>query len=368
MGILRHRRSPDHYEEGPGNNLLSLVDYRIEDPSEDLDTVVAEIEDGALSILGKPLSPPRRRLTDWLVILGLIVSAMFHLMLVVLLPRGERMYQQYVAAHLRPKDEDIPPVYLYPYLPHDKTENPSAARPPLSDKSRRAHGGEGPPDTKPGVRGNTEQPILEPPPVMGRQGGPGAAEGEKGAAAKVPPAPSPVETRTAENGESAQKSEARNSGADAVLQLPKQGNGEGQRALKGLSGIGAQSGAGLAPNRRGGQVDVGPLSFDTQWYDWGPYAREMLRRIKYHWRIPEIAMMGVAGNTRIHFYIEKNGTVSGLEILQESEHPPMTFAARDAILDASPLPPLPADLGSEREGVTIAFYYNTNPPGSDDEP
>jgi hypothetical protein len=41
----------------------------------------------------------------------------------------------------------------------------------------------------------------------------------------------------------------------------------------------------------------------------------------------------------------------------------MTFAARDAILNASPLPPLPADLtGVEREGVTITFYYNIRPP------
>jgi len=62
-------------------------------------------------------------------------------------------------------------------------------------------------------------------------------------------------------------------------------------------------------------------------------------------------------------YIERNGRVSGLEIEKVSGHPPMDFAARDAILDASPLPPLPADLtGVERERVTITFFYNTKPP------
>jgi TonB family protein len=66
---------------------------------------------------------------------------------------------------------------------------------------------------------------------------------------------------------------------------------------------------------------------------------------------------------RIRFTIERDGRVSGIEIQQESEHPPMTFAARDAILNASPLPPLPADLtGVEREGVTITFFYNMRPP------
>jgi TonB family protein len=364
MGVFRQRDKGGVREEGPGNALLSLVDYHVEEPREDLDEAVAEAEDGALSILGHPIAPPRRRLTDWLVILGLVASALFHLGLVVLLPRGERLYQQYVAEHMPPKKDDIPPVYLFPYLPHDKTEKPSSARPPLSDKSRRAHGGEGPPDTTPGVRGNTEEPFLEPPQQQGRNGSPEATEGgEKAAAAKVPAAQTSEDARAAE---ATSRADAKNVGADAVLQVPKQTEGEGQRALKGLAGFGAASGAGLAPNHKGGQVDLGPLSFDTQWYDWGPYAREMLRRIRYHWRIPEIAMLGVAGVARIHFFIEKNGTVDGLEILQESDHPPMTFAARDAILDASPLPPLPADLGSEREGVAITFYYNTSPPKEDE--
>jgi outer membrane biosynthesis protein TonB len=359
MGESRKKPADEVFEEGPGNSLLSLVDYHVEAPRDDLDEAVEEAGDGSLSILGKPISPPRRRLTDSLVIIGLIASALLHLALVVLIPRGERLYQQYAAAHLVKKD-DIPPVYLFPYLPHDKTEPPATAKPALSDKARRAHGGEGAPDTTPGVHGNTEEPFLEPPPQQGRPGSAAReAGGEKGAQARVPAAPSP---EAGHDAASTVKAEPRNSGADAILQLPKQGEGEGQRAIKGLSGLGAIAGAGSVPNHRGGQVDLGPLSFDTQWYDWGPYAREMLRRIKYHWRIPEIALLGVAGVTRIHFFIGKNGTVSDLEILQEADHPPMTFAARDAILDASPLPPLPADLGSDREGVTISFYYNSTPP------
>jgi len=89
----------------------------------------------------------------------------------------------------------------------------------------------------------------------------------------------------------------------------------------------------------------------------------MLRRIRYHWQIPEIAQIGVAGVVRIHFSIERGGRVTGTEILWQSGHPSMDFAARDAINNASPLPPLPPDLtGVEREGVTITFYYNTPVP------
>jgi TonB family protein len=113
------------------------------------------------------------------------------------------------------------------------------------------------------------------------------------------------------------------------------------------------------PDTDGGGVDTGGLSFDTQWYDWGPYAKAMLAKIRRHWRIPEIAMLGVQGVVKIRFFIERDGTVTGLQIVDESGKPPMDFAARDAIAHSSPFEPLPLDLtGVEREGVTITFFYN----------
>ncbi len=117
------------------------------------------------------------------------------------------------------------------------------------------------------------------------------------------------------------------------------------------------------PDRSGGSVDTSGLSFDTQWYDWGPYAAAMLRKIRRHWRIPEIARLGVSGVAKIRFYIERDGTVTGLKIIGESGKPPMDFAARDAIATSSPFEPLPKDLaGVDREGVTIEFFYNMRPP------
>jgi TonB family protein len=71
----------------------------------------------------------------------------------------------------------------------------------------------------------------------------------------------------------------------------------------------------------------------------------------------------VTGVVRIRFFIERDGTVTGLRILNESGKPPMDFAARDAIGHSSPFDPLPSDLGgAEREGVNITFYYNARPP------
>ena len=94
--------------------------------------------------------------------------------------------------------------------------------------------------------------------------------------------------------------------------------------------------------------------------------RVLLAKIRRNWRIPEIARLGVQGVAKLRFFIERDGTVTGLQIVDESGKPPMDFAARDAIAFSSPFEPLPSDLsGVEREGVTITFFYNTRPPDWD---
>src|SRR5262249_29039789 len=113
-------------------------------------------------------------------------------------------------------------------------------------------------------------------------------------------------------------------------------------------GVGAagDEGAGF-PNPNGGFVDSGPLSFDTTWYDWGPYAAEMIRRIKLHWDVPDIARLNLKGKVTIRFFILADGRVEGATILSRSGVPPFDYAALQAILTSSPFRPLPKDLGSE---------------------
>jgi TonB family protein len=123
---------------------------------------------------------------------------------------------------------------------------------------------------------------------------------------------------------------------------------------------GAPGGAGF-PNADGGFVDSGPLSFDTTWYDWGPYAEEMVRRIKLHWEIPELARLGWKGKLTIRFFILADGRVADATIIRRSGIPPFDFAALQAIVKSSPFRPLPSDLGSSREGVTVTFFYNLRP-------
>lgn len=281
--------------------------------------------------------------------LGLEISVLLHLLLLAV-PEKLPFSRALVASTPSPqKTEERLVTFELVELPQEKEEAPSNPNAPASDLSRRAHGGEGPAAAKPAAKGSSPQLSLS-------AGIPANAPTPEAARNSEPLPPSSRSDATAPSQERLPLPQ----GLTAPRELPQQST-EPRTVIKGLSPFSAPQ-LGIQPDRRGGQVDLGPLSFDTQWYDWGPYAAEMLRRIRYHWRIPELAQMGVPGVVRIRFYIEKDGRVTGLSILRESSHPPMDFAARDAILNASPLPPLPKEVGVEREGVIITFYYNTRPP------
>lgn len=290
--------------------------------------------------------------------LGLELSLLLHLLLLLLPDRLRTVHAVAAKPVLQAQEEEKPLRFELVELPEQREEKPSRADAPGSDLSRRAHGGQGDKAERPGMAGNTpELRLAAPSPAQG--------------AATPPSQPSPPEPRAPGHqtpqaqGEPARAETTGLEGAGIVAapqrQRPPQSSPVPQPPLRGLTPFSAP-GLGVVPDRQGGQVDLGPLSFDTQWYDWGPYAAEMLRRIRYHWKIPELAQLGVPGVVRIRFFIEKDGRVTGLTILKDSSHPPMDFAARDAILNASPLPPLPEEVGVEREGVIITFYYNVRPP------
>ncbi len=318
-------------------------------------------DQSGLFLLNERVSPRPLRLRDRPLLLALVVSVLFHLLLFSQLRTDSLLESLLAAARLQAKPKlvaDNTPFYEFVHLPKQRQETPTR-RAPASDLDRRAHGGEGAPALTPGSRGNTPELRIEPdaggkaqqasPPAAGQR----TVEAQKGAAGP-----------TGQGREVPLK--LADKGADAILLAPRN-EGQAGKTAQALRGLGTYptfgSAGGASPDRPGGQVDLGPLTFDTQWYDWGPYAAEMLRRIRYHWQIPEIAQMGVPGVVRIHFYIERNGSVTGIEIVSGSGRPPLDFSAHDAIRDASPLPPLPADLtGVFHEGVTITFYYNTQVP------
>lgn len=256
----------------------------------------------------------------------------------------------------RELDRKIPIVFRS--APGPSRENPRTAAP--SDATRRAGGGD--PN-----RSRSDTPFIAP-----RPGKEGLRPGDMAAQrrAVVPP---PSTGTGAEASAAASPGEKAAGGPDAfkVPAAGKQSAGrEGPKladldraikeAAKGVGAAAGEQGAGF-PNPDGGFVDSGPISFDTTWYDWGPYAEEMVRRIKLHWDIPELARLGWKGKLTIRFFIRGDGRVEGAKIVAISGVPPFDNAAMQAILTSSPFRPLPKDLGSDREGVTVTFFYNIRP-------
>jgi len=113
-----------------------------------------------------------------------------------------------------------------------------------------------------------------------------------------------------------------------------------------------------------GFAEQGPISFETSWYDWGPYAQSMVSRIRVNWyaNMPEILRTGLKGQVTIRFTIQRDGSITDVEILKRSGVDPYDYAAKKAIELSSPLKPLPKDFPYPSERVTCMFYYNMEIP------
>ena len=289
---------------------------------------------------------------------GILISIIFHLLLVIALltmPRIKPGSKEDFFAALAPQPKDDTPIpVIFSEAPGPARPNPK--RSPLSDADRRAGGGD------------KSRPKADTPFVPPSSGIAGLAPGPR--APRVPGSDVPARQAAkaeAERRAAEEKSEENQKAAEFPTTARPQTSGP--REVGKLAGLdraiaeaarGAVGGEGGAPppNPDGGYVDNGPLSFDTTWYDWGAYAAEMIRRIKLHWDVPELARLGWKGSLTVRFYIRADGTVEDAKILRMSGVPPFDNAAFQAIIKSSPFRPLPAELHEEREGVTITFFYN----------
>jgi TonB family protein len=302
------------------------------------------------------------------VLISIIAHLLMFIAFILAPPRGAPEHpERGLLAGLMPErsyEEKIPIVFRS--APGPARENPRPSD--LSDADRRAGGGDR-------SRPKASSPFFEP-----RQGIEGLDPGRRGreqapqtAQLRDLPAPRRGESAAADTESGAPAifgpPGARSDSPVAAGGQPQSGTPGGQlssldqairQAARESAAGGGREGGGF-PNPDGGFVDSGPLSFDTTWYDWGPYAEEMVRRIKLHWDIPELARLGWKGKLTIRFFILADGHVADAKIIRGSGIPPFDFAALQAILRSSPFRPLPSDLGSSREGVTVTFFYNLRP-------
>jgi TonB family protein len=82
------------------------------------------------------------------------------------------------------------------------------------------------------------------------------------------------------------------------------------------------------------------------------YIERMKTLIGQHWLRPQI---GGAPNATVYFVVEHDGTVRDVRIETPSNVPAFDRAAQRAILESSPLPPLPFGYGGTYLGVHLKF-------------
>jgi TonB family protein len=297
--------------------------------------------------------------------LSVVVSLVLHSVLIVWL------IHSYQSAPKAAKDVPMARyIELMKQNPSDFVEAPGPATErapltaPLSDKNRRASMPEptGPtPTTRPGDGSGLFTPPTNPAPrgpqrtaaqpqARTAEASQGAAT--EGAASPTSPSDSPLVYREPV------KSSAAAAG----------GTVDWNNAIREIGKVASLGGGdGLDLDRIGGDrgsAEQGPLSFETQWYDWGDYAQSMVSRIRVNWygNMPQIIRSGMKGVVTIRFTIHRDGRISDIQLLESSTIPPYDFAARKAIELSSPLNPLPKDFPKSSERVTAMFYYNTEIP------
>ena len=103
-------------------------------------------------------------------------------------------------------------------------------------------------------------------------------------------------------------------------------------------------------------AETGEMAFDTDDFPFAHYISRMRRKIAAHWRVPE----GSQGEDRlcvIYFRVMRDGTVVNSAVEQASGFFVFDQAAERAVLQASPMPPLPREYNEEYLGVHFSFAY-----------
>jgi TonB family protein len=304
--------------------------------------------------------------------LAIGVSIVLHILLLILFYRADRPVQpaaetipiaRYVELIQRNPQQPPQQIREAPGLLNRFTEAPGPTveraplDAPLSDANRKAsipHPTGDQPTTRPGERNAPYAPPMNP--------------GPRGRVAPPAQAGSPTdEPRTQGPAEQAPND-------DRLIyreSKPGQANGgvDWKSAIREVSRVASLGGGdgfdlGQVPGGQKGFAEQGPVSFETQWFEWGPYAQAMISKLRVNWYavMPPILNTGMKGQVTIRFTIQRDGRITNIETLRESGVTPYDYAARKAIELSSPLKPLPANFPYPSERVTVIFLYNMEVP------
>jgi TonB family protein len=106
----------------------------------------------------------------------------------------------------------------------------------------------------------------------------------------------------------------------------------------------------------------GGIQFDTKGFDFGRWIKDFYYKVYSNWIIPlAFETLRRSGQLTLRFYVHRDGSVSGLELLDSSGLEPYDDAALSAIVRSNPFLPLPEGYPDEKMEVTCRFIYRWNP-------
>jgi TonB family protein len=117
-------------------------------------------------------------------------------------------------------------------------------------------------------------------------------------------------------------------------------------------------GSGTVGSEEGGAggSGTGSVAFDGTDFPFANYIGRMRRKIAGHWRVPE----GSQGEDRfcvVYFRVMRDGSIAEAGVEQPSGLFIFDQAAERAVIQASPLPPLPPEYREQYLGVHFSFSY-----------
>lgn len=288
---------------------------------------------------------------------SVVVSFVVHIFLIVYLVRNARITQpvSVPAPMIRYVELMRQNPQQFVEAPGPKLKTAPNAGAPLSDANRKASSpertGENP-TARPGDGSAVWTPPRQRPlEQAAAQQQPSSQASNRAQPAQQPPSPAPSAFRQPVQVASAATGVDWRNAIRDVAKVHAVGSGEGFEL-------------GQGGGEKGYTADAGPLSFETQWFDWGDYAQGMVSRIRINWYglMPELIRSGLKGVVTIRFTIHRDGRISDITILKSSGIPPYDNAAQKALEASSPLKPLPRDFPLDHERVTAMFYYNMEIP------
>ena len=140
---------------------------------------------------------------------------------------------------------------------------------------------------------------------------------------------------------------------------------EMQQAMQGAGQYSGNNGMN-APSVHPGEKSAVDVLSNTEGWNYGPYLQRVIEETKQAWYplIPEEAQPPIdkQGEVAIEFIINRDGSVTGMELVGPSGDVALDRAAWGGITGASPFPPLPQAYRGKNLKLLFHFMYNI-PPG-----